>query len=88
MLGESLLTWLDSIVWIDWFSNWLRLRLIFTLVGSTLQFGISFMVNDTLPVALHIEWRYISLTRSPLAYLIYQYGPDGPFPFLCASPWA
>ena len=55
MLGKSLLTWLDSIVWIDWFSNWLRLRLIFTLVGSTLQFGISFMVNDTLPVALHIE---------------------------------
>ena len=53
-----LLTWLDSIVWIDLFSNWLRL--IFTLVGGTLQFGISFMVNDTLPVALHIEWRYIN----------------------------
>ena len=24
---------------------------------------------------------------SPLAYLLSQYGPDGPFPFLCASPW-
>ena len=37
------------------------------LVGGMLQLGISFMVNDTLPVALHIEWQYIFLFPSRCA---------------------